>query len=261
MQRRFVASHRSSRPLRYLARRCARFLDQFENANDQVWEANGELRVLQRLAHAEIRCVLDGGANVGAWARRAHDILPAATVHCFEIVPQIAAELRERVGDLKRIVVNDVGLYDGEGDVPLSYYPELSVLSTVTAFPHDMARREITGRTTTGDAYLAERGLRHVDFLKLDVEGAEPLALRGFGRAFAESRINVVQFEYGQVSILTKFLLRDFHRFFEERGFLVGKIYPAGVEFRSYEFAHEDFRGANFLAVRRDRQDLIAAVR
>lgn len=261
MHRRFIASHRQSRLLSFIARRCARFQDKFENANDQVFEANGELRVLERLAGADLRCILDGGANVGAWASRAHDMLPAAVIHCFEIAPRTAAELRERVAGRSRIIVNDVGLSDSPGEVPLSYYPGVSALSTVTAFPHHLPSEKITGRTTTGDAYLAEHGLAHVDFLKLDVEGAEPMALRGFTRAFAESRIDMVQFEYGQVSILTKFLLRDFYSFFEERGFRVGKVYPRGVEFRPYEFAHEDFRGANFLAVRADREDLIAAVR
>ena len=69
--------------------------------------------------------------------------------------------------------------------------------------------------------------------------------------------VSRLQFEYGRTSILTKFLLRDFHEFFEERGYAVGKIFPNYVDFRPYSIDHEDFIGPNFLAVRRERRDWI----
>jgi hypothetical protein len=37
----------------------------------------------------------------------------------------------------------------------------------------------------------------------------------------------------------------------------VGKVYPTYVDFRSYRLTDEDFRGPNYLAVRRERNDLI----
>jgi len=55
-------------------------------------------------------------------------------------------------------------------------------------------------------------------------------------------------------------LLYDFYRFFEEHGYQVGKIYPDHVEFRGYSVRDEDFRGPNYLAIRRELQDLIAAL-
>ena len=69
-------------------------------------------------------------------------------------------------------------------------------------------------------------------------------------RALAEGRIGVIQFEYGQANIVTRFLLRDFHLLLESHGYSVGKLYPARVDFRSYRFEHEDFIGPNFVAVR-----------
>ena len=68
---------------------------------------------------------------------------------------------------------------------------------------------------------------------------------------------HIVQFEYGQVNIITKHLLRDHYAFFEGLGFVVGKIYPKWVEFRDYELRHEDFLGLNYLAVRKERRDLL----
>ena len=90
----------------------------------------------------------------------------------------------------------------------------------------------------------------------MDVEGLEGAVLRGFTRTLDQRRIEVVQFEYGRASILTKILLRDLYEILSSRGYEVGKIYPDHVEFREYAFAHEDFLGPNYLAVRKERGDL-----
>lgn len=115
---------------------------------------------------------------------------------------------------------------------------------------------------TTGDFYCAKRGIDHIDLLKLDVEGAESTVLKGFSRMLEEARIAAVQFEYNFAAIRSHFLLSDFYDLFEPAGFVVGKIFPDAVEFRAYDiYRDEDFLGPNYLAVRRDRRDLIGALR
>ncbi len=89
-----------------------------------------------------------------------------------------------------------------------------------------------------------------VDFLKLDVEGAEHLVLEGLENQLREQRVRFVQFEYGRVNILTHFLLRDFYQLFAKHGYVVGKIYPDHVDFREYDLNDEDFVGPNYLACR-----------
>jgi hypothetical protein len=113
----------------------------------------------------------------------------------------------------------------------------------------------------TGDSVAAKLGVSHIDVLKIDVEGMEERVLRGFGRMFDEGRIDVVQFEYGRVSILNHFLLADAYRFFEGHGFTVGKIFPRWVDFRNYDMNDEDFAGPNYLACRASRADYLDALR
>jgi hypothetical protein len=88
--------------------------------------------------------------------------------------------------------------------------------------------------------------------LKLDVEGAEHLVLQGLDEALSERRIRFVQFEYGRVNILTRFLLRDFYTLFATHGYVVGKIFPDHVDIRDYDLNDEDFLGPNYLACRGD---------
>lgn len=254
---RYVATHRRSRLVRYMARKCARFLECYESADEYDFDRNGERFVLETLGRRDMECILDVGANVGDWTAMALKFCPGAKVHCFEIMPSVAEELRGRMAAFENVVVNDVGMSDEAGKVKLKYFPEVSTITTMTDYPHEFDHVHVTGRVTTGDAYVQEHGIERVGFLKLDVEGAERLVLVGFEKAFSERRIDVVQFEYGKVSILTKYMLRDFHALLSEWGLVVGKIYPDYVEFREYDFSHEDFRGSNFLAVRKELRDVM----
>jgi hypothetical protein len=101
-----------------------------------------------------------------------------------------------------------------------------------------------------GDEFLAREGIDEVDFLKIDVEGAEHLVLRGLDGLLRQGRVRFVQFEYGRVNILTRFLLKDFYELFARHNYVVGKIYPDHVEIRDYDLMDEDFLGPNYLACR-----------
>ena len=59
----------------------------------------------------------------------------------------------------------------------------------------------------------------------------------------------MIQFEYGYVNIVAKFLLYDFYKLLEGYGMKIGKIYPDFVDFRDYRYQDEDFIGPNYLAV------------
>ena len=112
-----------------------------------------------------------------------------------------------------------------------------------------------------GDDFIKENNIVSIDFLKLDVEGAEYDALLGFENAFKEGIIKLVQFEYGFINISTKKLLIDYYTFFEAHGYILGKVFPKNVEFRNYNVKHEDFIGPNFIAVKKTETELIDILR
>lgn len=256
-----VALRRRARPLRMAACFARGFLRAYGNC-DYDPETNGERRVLQVLGRFAPRCIFDVGANVGQWTQLAHGASPDAEIHCFEIVPDTARILERNVAGLPGITVNAVGLSDRSGTVDVRFYPDAPKLSGIDPLGQGLPSATRHASVTTGDAYCSERGIDSVDLVKVDVEGAEGKVLEGFSRMLGEGRIASVQFEYGLVNIRTHLLLADFHELFESAGFSVGKVFPNGVEFRSYEIGRdEDFAGPNYLAVRRDREELIDALR
>ena len=97
--------------------------------------------------------------------------------------------------------------------------------------------------------------------MKLDLEGAEYEALKGFEESLRNKNIRVVQFEYGYMSISTKKLLIDYYELFYSYGYIVGKIFPKKVEFRDYNLKHENFIGSNYIAIAREDRELITCLK
>jgi FkbM family methyltransferase len=258
MEKPEVGSHRGTlmRPtarvrenpvLKTTAKLCRQYLKWFGNASYQP-ARNGERRLLERLRQEPIRTVLDVGANVGSWSLIAVELLPQATIYALEVVPDTAAKLRSRVSGHERIKAFALGLGAESGTMSLKYHGPASTHATFTDYPHSWSGEWIECPVMRGDEFLTREGISRVDFLKLDVEGAEHLVLKGLEGYLREGKVRFVQFEYGRVNILTHFLLRDFYELFRGYGYAVGKIYPDYVDFRDYDLGDEDFLGPNYLA-------------
>lgn len=254
-----LARHRKSRLLRLLAAGCQGFVQCCENYNYNP-KTNGEYHLVRVLASRSVRCVFDVGANVGDWAITVRGICPSATVHAFEIVPKTFETLQRATSAIPEIVINNVGLSDTAGPVDVKFYYNDPELSSLIDVPYDRAFTTVSSTTMTGDAYCQQRGIDHVDLLKIDTEGSELLVLNGLTDTLARGGIDVIQFEYSRLNIVRKFLLKDYYELLGDAHYAIGKLFPDHVAFKPYELTDETFRGPNYVAVRRARRDLIEAL-
>jgi FkbM family methyltransferase len=244
-----TARTRHNRVFRTTAKLCRQYLKWFANSSYK-FERNGERWLLRALSREPIRTVLDVGANDGTWSLMAAQLFPDARIYALEIVPATAAALQARVGQHDRIRSLNLGLVAHTGTLPVRYYQPASRHATFIDFPRTWTGEWIDCPVMRGDEFLAKEGIQGVDFLKLDVEGAEHLVLQGLETNLRKQSVRFVQLEYGQKNIFTHFLLRDFYQLFAEYGYIVGKIFPDYVEFREYDLNDEDFIGSNYLACR-----------
>ena len=244
-----TARVRNNPVLRTVAKLSRQYLRWFGNASHKPHK-NGERWLLETLGGEKILTVVDVGANVGKWSLLAVDRFPQARILALEIVPPTAAVLRARTAGQDRIRPFNLGLADHTGALTIRYNPAVSAHSTVTDFPYRWEGERLECPVMRGDEFLAQEGIDHVDFLKIDVEGAEHLVLKGLEALLQRGGVRFVQFEYGRMNILTRFLLKDFYELFASHGYVVGKIFPDYVEIRDYTLADEDFLGANYLACR-----------
>ena len=105
------------------------------------------------------------------------------------------------------------------------------------------------------DAYCKADRIETVDFVKIDVEGAEHRVLGGFGEYLRAQAVHCIQFEYGAFSTQTRFLLADYYGLLGD-GYWIGKIFPTYVDFRPYDWSMDDFRFSNYCCVSKQRPDL-----
>ena len=259
--RRLIARNRGRTTFRAL-HQIATFIDDSYENNEWDMEVNGEAALVRRLAPAAFTTIVDVGAHRGDWSIEALRAWPAAHAHAFEVAPETFQRLTEHVvesGLTARMTLNACGLGNASTTRDMYYFPEHPQL-TCDRPRHACASIPFRAAIVTGDGYAREHGLATVDFLKIDVEGAEYLVLDGFAAMLESGRIQCVQFEYGAFSIQTRVLLADYYERLGKR-YAIGKIYPNSVEFADYDWTMESFRFSNFLCVLRDRADLIALAR
>lgn len=255
----FVARHRRSPIMRKVAGVCRRYLAWHGDFSYDL-RTNGERFVLERLSKFQPQVIFDVGANVGDWSITARELCPCAEIHAFEIAPSTFQTLVVNIGHLEKVRCRNSGLSDSAGSIRIRHYAGQPSLTTATQYPHPFAFVEVEAEVVTGDSYAAASGIEHIDLLKIDVEGMEERVLKGFQGMLERRAIDLIQFEYGRVNIINRFLLRDFYAFFRERGYVVGKVFPNYIDFRDYDLADEDFMGPNYVACRKDMPEYLHAL-
>jgi FkbM family methyltransferase len=253
-----IAAHRRAAPVKMLHKVTAFIESAYANEGSD-FATNGEKVLLQKLRSRDMRLAVDVGANVGDWTVEALAAWPRCQVHAFEVAPKTFEELGKRLKPapgFERVVLNPVGCSDADGSQVMYYFPDHPDL-TCDLPRHAHRSLEFDAKVVTLDRYCRERKIDHVDFLKMDVEGAEHRVLKGFKDYLASGKVDCIQFEYGAFATQTRFLLGDYYAMLS-KDYWIGKIYPGYVDFRNYDWTMEDFKFSNYFCLAKTKPELKA---
>ena len=130
---------------------------------------------------------LDVGANVGHHTLVLSQIF--ATVHAFEPNPDPLAELEQKISQnqIANVVVHRFGLWERAAELTFNIPPRSN--TGMGSFKEAIDSMAITVplHVRCGDDVLEESGIEHIDFVKIDVQGAEKEVLSGLRKTLQRS--------------------------------------------------------------------------
>lgn len=201
-----------------------------------------ELALLRNLRFpGDAPTIWDVGANVGAYARAVLERWPAASVRCFEPMPESAAALRAAVPGAE---VHQCAVSWKNGETTIYFDGDRD--ETASLHQRDLGEGRQHGSRSLAVETMRLDALRPtepVHLLKIDAEGHELEVLRGAGGYLAPESIHVIQFEFNDCALESRIFIRDFFRLLIPRGYALFLQVPAGglERIERYEPALENY--------------------
>lgn len=158
--------------------------------------------VIQRVIRERARpssVVLEAGGHIGFFTLLLGRLVgPAGQVEVFEPEPRLRAALKRHVAanDLPQVQVVAAALSDSSGTATF-HLPEQAGWGSLRSEMWEM-KDTVEVAVTTIDEHVATRGIdpERISFVKLDVEGLEPEALRGADRTLRAATSAAVLVEF-----------------------------------------------------------------
>jgi FkbM family methyltransferase len=214
-----------------------------------------EAKLLQSLLQTQPKLGIDIGGNIGNYTAELRRKNPSMEIHTFEPsapnIDKLTARFKE--DDLIRLV--PLALSDEAGSATLFSDEPGSGLGSLTKrrlehFNIPFEIKETINTIRFEDYWKTTLQSRQLDMVKIDIEGHELPALRGFGSAL--HAVSVLQFEFGGCNIDTRTYFQDFWYFFKEHNFDIYRITPLGKErITRYRESDEYFTTTNYIAANR----------
>jgi 2-O-methyltransferase len=151
-------------------------------------------KYIKKLLRKSDPVVLEIGANVGRDSKRFMEIFPNITLFCFEPDPRCIRKFKKRIDDYSRCCLTEMAIADVEGELDFhlssgsrpghksTHINSSSLLSPkehINKFPWCKFEETIKVPSITLDGWYSRSGLRKIDFIWADVQGAEEKMISG----------------------------------------------------------------------------------
>lgn len=199
--------------------------------------------------------IFEVGANTGQDTVELEHIFPQAELYSFEPNKHAFAKLQKVARNRTRLYSMALGAKPGY----LTHYSYKDVQHTQLATSSKTVLTDMfivkdkleayKVRATTLDDFTRLHKIKHIHFLKIDVEGAERDVLLGARRMLKNKAIDYIQFEFNVHNVVNRIFLRDFYELLH--GYTFYRILPDGLlPLGEYHPRHEIFQYQNIFAVK-----------
>lgn len=201
--------------------------------------------------------VFDMGANIGEYSSmlldnsQRHDV--ALELHLFEPTKSCFETISKKFESNMNLTLNNFGVSDSNMSAKIFYDKEQSGLASLYKRNLDSYNLELNKSEEIVlkrvDEYIESKNIKHISFVKIDIEGHELKAFNGFGKYLNSDFIDYIQFEYGGANLDSHSSLMEIYKFFEDKNFSIAKVMPKGLEVLQYKPFMDNFMYANYVAI------------
>ena len=181
------------------------------------------------LLNSDNPVIFDIGAYVGNVANRYLSYFPKAKIYCFEPFSDSYNKLTANMKDLPNVSCHNIAFSEKAGKFVInsnSFAPTNSLLETdsrVTDYwkkvDFERVKKEEVD-TCTLDEFCEDNGIKHIDILKIDVQGMEYSVLEGAKKMLESQEISII---YLEIIIVPTYVgqrtLKDYFSLFESLGY------------------------------------------
>ncbi len=220
------------------------------------YQHTGELNILHQIKNsAAIHTCFDIGANDGSYSIMLINVFTGAKVFAFEPVASIYDTAVSKIKDHAGITLINKAVSNYAGTMEL-YTDSSSNNNQISSSFADGLKdfyqvndlQKLSVDVVTIDSFCQDNNISRIDFLKVDVEGAELSVLQGCAHLLSTNGIGFIQFEFNDFNISSRTFVKDFYDLL--RNFRFYRVTKNGcIALGEYTASHEIFRYQNILAV------------
>ena|SRR5438477_2571511 len=190
--------------------------------------------------------VLDLGAHVGFYTLLSAKLVGAGgKVYAFEPEPENFAVLSSNVErtQYRNVRLVHKAITDHAGTIDLYISPQGNDRHSVYKNPRSVVKESaVQVPTTSVDEFLAQENWPRIDVIKMDIEGAEPIGIRGMAKLLARSERLKLLIEYAPELLQGSGVAPDkFLSDLYEMGFELTSIEPSGIRRHVPEGSFSEF--------------------
>jgi len=161
--------------------------------------ANLFIDIHKRMNYGPLTTMFDVGANIGQTCEWFRYNEGNAKIYCFEPVAETYRQLKNKAGDDKNCVFENIAFGEVPGEKCIKVYDEYSFLNSLKEelMNQDSNAREEIIKIDTVDNYCSIKGITKIDLLKIDTEGYELNVLTGAKQMLSNASISFIYCEVG----------------------------------------------------------------